>query len=148
MPPLNVHPADPNHPKGMAWAVAAGFPDPRPGGHPNLQLVLVQGWEPFSEQLWDFGFRWHPELQKKWVVGGGQFGVGEITDKQPETVQDIYSGAEEVLDMIAEKEPAFVAEIRRVRDSGTDAEKAQANSELRRNVMDMMKIAQMMGSSQ
>lgn len=145
MPPLNTHPADPDHPKGMGWMLAAGFPDPRPGGHPDLQLVLVQGWDAWSERAWDFGMRWHPELQTKWVVGGGQFGCGEIVDEKPATEADIFTGADEVLDMIADEKPEFVAEIRRIVESGTDAEKAAANASLRKNVMDMMKIAQMMG---
>jgi hypothetical protein len=142
MPIANVHPADPDSPKGMAWVLAAGFPDPRPGGHPNQQLVLVQGWEPWSELMWDLGLRWHPELQNKWITGGGQFSVGELTGQKPETAESLETQCDEVLDMIAESQPGFVSELRRIRDEGTDGEKTKAVSELRRNVMDLMKLVQ------
>lgn len=137
-----IHPADPNHPKGMAWVLAAGFPDPREGNFPNIQLVLKQGWESFSEQLWRFGFRWHPEFQEIYVVGGGQFGVGEITTEKPPAEPTLEESCEEVLDMIAESQPGFVNEMRRIRDQGSEQEKVQAVSELRKNMVDMMKIAQ------
>lgn len=143
-----IHPADPNHPKGMAWVLAAGFPDPREGSFPNIQLVLKQGWEAWSQQAYEFGLRWHPELQTKWVVGGGQFGVGEITTEKPPAEPTLEESCEEVLDMIAESQPGFVNEMRRIRGEGTEQEKAQAVSELRKNMVDMMKIAQYMEGKQ
>lgn len=139
---MSHHPADPNHPKGMAWAMAAGFPDPRGQGHSNQQLVLIQGWDLWSEQLWDMGFRWHPELQRKWVVGGSQFAVGQLVDEKPEAAPDFEAQCDEVLSMIAESNPGFVDEIRRIRDEGTESEKTVAISELRKNVADMMRLAQ------
>ncbi|MBB5167199.1 hypothetical protein [Mycobacterium sp. AZCC_0083] len=140
--PLSHHPADPNHPKGMAWAMAAGFPDPRGGTFSNQQLVLIQGWDSWSEQLWDLGFRWHPELQTKWVKGGSQFAVGTLVDEKPPEAATFEQECDEVLEMIAESNPGFVDEIRRIRDSGTEAERTVAVSELQKNVADMMRLAQ------
>lgn len=139
--PLNHHPADPQHPKGMAWALAAGFPDPRPG-QPNQQLVLIQGWDAWSEQMWALGFRWHPELQTKWVKGGSQFMPGEILDEKPPPPPSLEEEADSVLDMIEESQPEFVKAIRNLRANGSEAEKQVALKELNKNVTDMAKIAE------
>lgn len=142
MPPGSVHPASPEHPKGMAWAMAAGFPDPRGDTYPNQQLVLVQGWDAWSEQLWSLGFRWHPDLQTKWVTGGGQFAPGTLTDEKPPVAATLEEQADEVLDMIAEEKPEFVKALRMLRAEGTEAEKKVAVGELQKNVVDMMKLAE------
>lgn len=90
MPQIPDIPApDPNDPEGMAWIFSAGICDPRPGGYPqkiypNQQWALKQSWVPTSKMFWDLGLRWHPELQKKWLKGGGQFALAEIVDEKPE----------------------------------------------------------------
>ncbi|AJD82114.1 minor tail protein [Mycobacterium phage Azrael100] len=113
-----IHPPDPNDPKGMAWVFAAGFADPRPG-YPNQALVLKQSWEPTSQMWWDLGLRWHPELQTKWIKGGGQFGAGEIVDAPPEE-KSLQELAEE---MAAEQFAQMKAEVDRVREHGSEWEK-------------------------
>lgn len=148
MPPGSIHPANPEHPKGMAWVLAAGFPDPRGDTYPNQQLVLVQGWDFWSEQAWDLGIRWHPELQTKWVTGGGQFAPGTLTNEKPEKAETLEEQAEEVLDMIAEEKPEFVAALRAIRAEGSDSEKKKAAGELQKNVIDMMKLAEYVNGGQ
>lgn len=143
--PMSHHPADPEHPRGMAWVMGAGFPDPRGGVHSNQQHVLIQGWDPWSEQLWELGVRWHPELQKKWVVGASQFAAGTLVDEKPADEPDFAAQCDEVLDMIAESNPGFVQEIRRIRETGTEQERGVARSELQKNVADMMRLAQYIG---
>lgn len=145
--PMSHFPADPNHPKGMAWAMGAGFPDPRGSTYSNQQHVLIQGWDAWSEQLWTLGFRWHPELQEKWVVGASQFAAGNLVDEKPADAPGFEAQCDEVLDMIAESNPAFVNEIRRIRDNGTEQERTVAVGELRKNVSDMMRLAEFVQGS-
>jgi hypothetical protein len=75
---------DPNKKKEMAaWVWAAGVPDPRDIADVRIPLVLPQLCEGISEMLWDFGFRHHPDLQKRWIDGVGAVGVVAAIVKEP-----------------------------------------------------------------
>lgn len=143
MAPLNVHPPDPNHPKGMAFIMGAGFVDPRNGktADDREPMALTQSWEPTSELWWDLGLRWHPELAKKWLDGGGQFTVAKIVDKKP-TEMTLEQGAEEVLEFIASENPEFADMVRRIKTAGTDAEKNALLKEFESNINSIMKMAE------
>jgi hypothetical protein len=124
MAPLNVHPPDPNSPKGMAWLMGVGMVDPRPGNHPNQPMAITQSWEPTSELWWALGLRWHPELATKWAVGGGQFAVAAIVDEKPDQAQiTAEQGAEEILEFLGEEHPEYAAMLKRIHSAGTDAER-------------------------
>ena len=117
---------NPNTPEGMAPIFSAGICDPRPGGYPegiypNQQWALIQSWIPTSRMWWDLGMRYHPELATKWLKGGGQFGLAEIVDEPPPSPATINEIAQE---MAGTEYPKLLAEVERVRDHGTDAEKA------------------------
>jgi hypothetical protein len=143
MAPLNVHPPDPNHPKGMAFVMGAGFVDPRNGKTwaDREPMALIQSWEPTSEMWWALGLRWHPELATKWLNGGGQFSVGELVDEKPEEMT-IEQGAEEVLDYIAADNPEFAEMVKRIRAAGTDEEKAVLLKEFESNIRSIVKMAE------
>ena len=129
---LGVHEPDPNHPLGMAWWFAAGVVDPRPGGypkklHPNQQWAIKQCWEPTSRLMWDLGFRWHPDKQKVWLKGGGQFELAEIVDKPPEEPK-----LQELVEEFAEDQFAQMkSEIDRILKDGTDYEKKRLRQRFR-----------------
>ena len=126
MAPFNVHPPDPNSPKGMGWVLGVGLVDPRPGNHPNQPMAVIQSWEPTSQLWWDLGLRWHPELATKWAVGGGQFGVAEIRDEKPDEAEfTLEQGAEEILDFIGEEHPEYAEMLRKIKSVGSDAERAK-----------------------
>jgi ribosomal protein S15P/S13E len=120
----DIHPPDPNDPKGMAWIFAAGVCDPRPGGYPdkglpNQQWALKQTWEPTSKMFWDLGLRYHPELATKWLSGGGQFSVAEVVDSPPDEPDD-----EELMREMAEEQfAAMTREIEHIKEHGTDYQK-------------------------
>lgn len=120
-----VHPPDPDDPKGMAFIMSAGFIDPRAGKTwaDREPMALIQSWEPTSELWWELGLRWHPELATKWLEGGGQFQVAKIVEQQPEE-RTLEEDAVEVLEFIASENPEFATELKRIRESGTDEERA------------------------
>lgn len=120
-----VHPPDPDDPKGMAFIMSAGFIDPRAGKTwaDREPMALIQSWEPTSELWWELGLRWHPELATKWLEGGGQFQVAKIVEQQPEE-RTLEEDAVEVLEFIAGENPEFATELKRIRESGTDEERA------------------------
>lgn len=136
MPPLNVHPPDPNNPKGMAFIMGAGMADPRPGNYPNQPMAIIQSWEPTSEQWWDLGLRWHPELATKWLQGGGQFAVSEFVDEKPDYTDemDLDRAAEEVLESIAEEHPEYADMLRKIKAAGTDLERANLAKQYEREI--------------
>ncbi len=127
MAPFNVHPPDPDHPKGLAWLLGVGFVDPRPGVHPNQPGAVIQSWEPTSELYWDLGIRWHPELATKWAVGGGQFQPAEIVDEKPADAepQTMEQAAEEVLEMLADEHPEYAELLKKIHSVGSDEERAK-----------------------
>lgn len=142
MPPLSIHHPDPNSPKGMAWVVGVGMVDPRPGGHPNQPMAIIQSWEPMSELWWELGLRWHPELATKWATGGGQFAVSEILDEKPEGAdnpQTMEQAAEEVIEFLAEEHPEYADMLKKIRSAGTDVERAnlvkQYESEVKKLIL-------------
>ena len=139
---------NPTTPEGMAWVFAAGVCDPRPGGYPkkmypNQQWALKQSWEPTSKMFWDLGLRWHPELQTKWLKGGGQFALAEIVDEPPDEPT-----MNELVEQFAEDQfRQMKAEIDSVMKDGTPEQKerlrqrymqAAASS---KNVADMIEEA-------
>lgn len=130
--PLNVHPPDPNHPKGLAFLFSVGMVDPRPGDYPRQPMAIVQSWEPTAELYYQLGVRWHPELATKWAVGGGQFEVAEIVDEKPaEADQTLEQGAEEVLELLGTEHPEYVEMLKQIRESGSPEEKAKLVQQFR-----------------
>jgi hypothetical protein len=116
----------------MAWWFAAGICDPRPGGYPktlypNQQWALKQSWEPTSQLMWDLGFRWHPELAKKWLKDGGQFALATIVDKPPQEL----SMQELVSEFAEDQFAAMKAEIDRVLKDGTPQQKQRLKQRFR-----------------
>ncbi|QNJ56837.1 minor tail protein [Mycobacterium phage Reindeer] len=142
--PLNVHPPDPNHPKGMAWVLGVGMVDPRPSAPTDRQpMAITQSWEPTSEIWWALGLRWHPELATKWARGGGQFEVAELLDEKPEEDEiTLEQGAEEVLEFIGQEHPEYAEMLKKIHSAGSDAERIklvkQFDTEIKR-LMTLMK---------
>jgi hypothetical protein len=141
-----VHDPDPEHPLGMAWWFAAGVCDPRPGGYPkqlypNQQWCLKQSWEPTSQLMWDLGFRWHPELATRWLQGGGQFGLAEIVDKQPEEPD-----MDELIEQFAEDQfEQMKQEIERVKQRGTPYEQERLKSRYKMAMRQNEQLVEMLG---
>lgn len=134
---MQMHPqqknCDPEVKKQMAsWCWAAGVPDPRQGEHMRIPLVLPQLCESMSEMLWDFGFRHHPELQKKWIEGVGSVGVvAEVVDSPPG-------------DFLEEVGPEFLAEhnpelLEMVRNASPE-EKEKVLQDLEKNFNDLQNL--------
>jgi hypothetical protein len=62
-----------------------------------IPLITPQLVEGVSEMLWDFGFRWHADLQTKWIIGSAGLGmVAQLSDKTP-AEDDFEQSAEEFL---------------------------------------------------
>lgn len=143
MAPVTVHPADPQHPKGMAWVLGVGMVDPRKGNYPRQVMAITQSWEPTSELWWDLGLRWHPDLATKWAVGGGQFAVAEIVTAQPEKQsQTLEQAAEETLEYIASEHPEYAEMLRQIRESGSDEERAQLAKQCEGEIKKLMTLMQ------
>ena len=138
-----IHPPDPSNPKGMAFIMGAGFVDPRAGKTwaDREPMALVQSWEPTSELWWELGLRWHPELATKWLKGGGQFQVAEIVSEKPEE-RTLEQDAEEVMDFLASENPEFAKTLKRVRDCGSDEERAALLREFEQNIKSMTKMSE------
>jgi hypothetical protein len=133
---VQVPPPDPNSPEGMAFVFSAGMVDPRIGKSINtdrLPMLLIQGWAAQSKLYHELGIRYHPELATKHLKGGGQFQVAEIVDgppPPPEPAMDTEGAAEKILEIISENNPEFAANIRRIRDTGSDSERSEAIQKL------------------
>lgn len=138
-----IHPPDPNHPRGMAFIMGAGFVDPRAGKTwaDREPMALTQSWEPTSELWWQLGLRWHPELATKWLKGGGQFQVAEIVNEKPEE-RSLEQDAEEVLEFLAGENPELAETLRRVRACGSDEERAALLKEFEQNIKSITKMAE------
>lgn len=123
--------------------MGAGFVDPRAGKTwaDREPMALIQSWEPTSELWWDLGLRWHPELATKWLQGGGQFQVAKIVDEKPPEETTLEQDAETVLEMIAADNPEFAVMVRRIREAGTDEEKAALLAEFESNIKSLAKMA-------
>lgn len=51
----------------FAWIFSAGVPDPRGEQYPFQPMIPAPCFAAFSKLLYDFGCRFHPELQTLWV---------------------------------------------------------------------------------
>ena len=101
--------ADPNDPQQFAaWVWAAGIPDPSPMRPDPIPVIMPALADAISQQLWDFGFRHHPELQTKWIEGGaGLGGCAPIVDHPPK----VSSFNELVKQFLAERDPKLLEAI-------------------------------------
>lgn len=85
-----------------AWAFAAGVPHPRseeiPGKFPNQPLINQNCFPSLSKQMWQFGFRHHPELQEKWVKPA----TGQLRNF---TTWDVVDAMPTVAEMLVEEFP-------------------------------------------
>lgn len=95
----------------FAWMFAAGVPDPRDKGegkYRNQPLIPPQCYGALSQMLWDFGCRFVPEAQTKWIKAADgplkNFSVGELTDKPDELLQHAAA-------VVAEQFPEVAAEV-------------------------------------
>jgi hypothetical protein len=144
-----IHPPDPNNPRGMAFIMGAGFVDPRAGKTwaDREPMALVQSWEPTSELWWQLGLRWHPELATKWLSGGGQFQVADIVNEKP-VEPSLEQDAEEVLQFIAGENPEFAETLKRVKECGSEQEKAALLKEFEQNIQSIIKMGQYIKGSE
>lgn len=144
-----VHPPDPDSPKGMAFVMSAGFVDPRAGKTmaDREPIGLTQSWEPTSELWWELGLRWHPELATKWLAGGGQFQVADLLEKQP-VERSLEQDAEEVLEFISAENPEFADTLKRVRECGTEEERALLLKEFEGNIQSLLKMSEYVKGSE
>lgn len=128
---VRVPPPNPDDPSGMAFIMSAGMVDPRMGKtleHDRQPMSLIQSWEAQSKLWWDLGLRWHPDLAIKHLEGGGQFSVAKIVDgppPPPEPEMTVENAAERVLDLLAMQNPELASTIRRLKESGTEAERQE-----------------------
>jgi len=83
-----------------------------------IPLISPQLTAGVSRMLWDFGFRWHPELQNSWIDGVAGLGmVANLVDTKPEEV-DLKSGG---MDFLAENNPELLESIRNVKPEEREA---------------------------
>ena len=110
-----------------AWAFAAGIPDPRYQNLTFQTLIPAPCFPAISQMLWDFGFRHHPELQKKWVpeyAGADRnlMALG-VTDVNPSNVVELAA------EMVADQFPDVAQKIAQMNPENRDEmvrEQAQA----------------------
>lgn len=115
--------------------------DPRQGSHPNQPMALTQSWQPTARLWWDLGLRYHPELATKWAVGGGQFTVAQVVTKQPEKLHmTVEEGAEEVLEYIAGISPEYAETLKRIKEVGSDEERASLVKEFESEITKLLKL--------
>jgi hypothetical protein len=83
-----------------------------------IPLISPQLTAGVSKMLWDFGFRWHPELQNSWIEGVAGLGtVANLVDEKPEET-DFKDGA---LDFLEANNPELMEAIRNVKPEERDA---------------------------
>ncbi|MFM8798901.1 MAG: hypothetical protein ACKODT_08085 [Fluviibacter sp.] len=127
---------DPNNPaQHAAWCWAAGIPDPSPVRPVPIPLIGPMLVESVSRLLWDFGFRWHADLQTKWIEGSAGLGtVAKLSDDKPaESGEDLMTAA---WDFLMENNPELLASINNSDDSG----KKELLSKLEKNFKDLQSL--------
>lgn len=119
-----------------AWCWAAGIPDPRPTAAENIPLIIPQLTGEISQMLHDFGFRWHEELQVRWIEGGAGLGtLARIVDKPPRNF--VEEGGEAFL---AENNPKLLQAIK----EATPEKREHIKKELLKNFEQIEKVLQAM----
>lgn len=132
---------DTNAKKQMAaWCWAAGVQDPRDASHVRIPLVLPQLCEGISEMLWDFGFRHHPELQKKWIDGVGAMGVVAAIVKEPPAGDILETAGKEFL---LESNPELAERIK----NASPEEKENLLKELEKNFRELQRLMKFIESN-
>lgn len=114
---------DPDKPEeAFAWMFAAGVPDPRTSAQPdkkfrNQPLIPPPCFSALSKLLWDFGCRFDPDKQTKWIAPGkgptSNFMVWDTTDKRPDAPAPA-SDAEQMAHaaaMVADQFPDVAARV-------------------------------------
>lgn len=101
--------ADMDNPEQFAaWCWAGGIPDPSPVRPDPIPIIAPQLTAGISQQLWDFGFRHHSDLQTKWIEGGaGLGGCAPIVDEPPKA----SSFEDLVRQFLAERDPKMLEAI-------------------------------------
>lgn len=105
----------------FAWIFAAGVPDPRGENYPNQPLIPPPCWPAFSKMLYEFGCRFDPELQQRWVSPArgplGPFTAAGSTDVKPD----------DIADFVADQFPQVAERVRNVQpDKQQEALREQA----------------------
>lgn len=120
----------------MSWALAAGVPDPRSDRYRNQPLIGAQCFEAFSEQMWKFGFRFHPELQQIWVNPRSgpamNFEAWGTTKEKPEEVP-AESEPEQLAQLLTAAAPQAAKKLAQVQ-TAEDAQ--QVGEELQKQIAD------------
>lgn len=95
-------------PKEMfAWMFAAGVPDPRGEKYPNQPMIPGPCMEALSQMLYDFGGRFDPEKQTKWLKRP----AGPDMNFRTWETTDILPDAAEMLADIAPEKAAAIAQV-------------------------------------
>lgn len=80
-----------------------------PGKFPNQPLISPACFGVLSEQLWQLGFRHHPELQEKWIkpVNGQlqNFTTWDLVDVMPKAAEMIVEEFPEVAKTLSKVTP-------------------------------------------
>ena len=83
-----------------------------------------------SKLLWNFGFRWHPELQTRWIEGAaGLATTANLVDQPPQN--DPFDEMAE--DFLAQNNPALLEAIRKT----PAEERSQLLRKLEKNFEDL-----------
>lgn len=92
----------------FAWIFAAGIPDARGEKYPHQPMIPGPNMPAVSQMLYDFGCRFHPELQEKWVKPAM---LGIDRNFQAWGVTDVMPNAAEMLADIAPDKAMAVANV-------------------------------------
>lgn len=111
--PISQAQANLDDPKQMfAWMFAAGIPDARGEKWPNQPMVPAVCFPALSQMLYDFGCRFDPTKQTKWVGSASgpdrNFQAWGTTTIKP---SDIVPDAAAMLAEIAPEEAAAIAKM-------------------------------------
>lgn len=106
-----------------AWCWAGGIPDPSPVRPDPIPLIGPQLVGEVSKMLWEFGFRHHPEKQRRWIDGAAGLGMCAPVVKEPPEVNAVDRIAE---DFLKQNNPKLLEAIKKA----PPEEKAKLISEL------------------